>query len=180
MLPQTYDTLRDTYNHFSHQRFYCDNDSSFFVTKIARNTRIERFGCDCTIHRRVLWLRFEIYRKYCDSRSIESVNMANQSAVFRSLRLSRREARVSPLFSLFLSLSYSLHLHYNHNMDVDTASDNTSIDDKIDDFCENPTRDALTEGLMSLLKPTVDQLDDRIRATRWCHFLLLFDPAPIQ
>lgn len=51
-------------------------------------------------------------------------------------------------------------------MDVDTASDNTSIDDKIDDFCENPTRDALTEGLMSLLKPTVDQLDDRIRATR--------------
>jgi len=52
------------------------------------------------------------------------------------------------------------------NMDVDTASDNTSIDDKIDDFCENPTRDALTEGLMSLLKPTVDQLDDRIRATR--------------
>ncbi|XP_053994393.1 SNAPIN protein homolog [Hylaeus volcanicus] len=53
-------------------------------------------------------------------------------------------------------------------MDVDTASDNTSIDDKIDDFCENPTRDALTEGLMSLLKPTVDQLDERIRATRIC------------
>lgn len=51
-------------------------------------------------------------------------------------------------------------------MDVDTASDNTSIDDKIDDFCENPTRDALTEGLMSLLKPTVDQLDERIRSTR--------------
>lgn len=55
-------------------------------------------------------------------------------------------------------------------MDVDTASDNTSIDDKIDDFCENPTRDALTEGLMSLLKPTVDQLDERIRATRWTRF----------
>ncbi|XP_043286509.1 SNAPIN protein homolog [Venturia canescens] len=51
-------------------------------------------------------------------------------------------------------------------MDVDTASDNTSIDDKTEDFCENPTRDALTEGLMSLLKPTVDQLDERIRATR--------------
>lgn len=55
-------------------------------------------------------------------------------------------------------------------MDVDTASDNTSIDDKIDDFCENPTRDALTEGLMSLLKPTVDQLDERIRATRYVTF----------
>ena len=47
------------------------------------------------------------------------------------------------------------------------ASDNTSIDDKTEDFCENPTRDALTEGLMSLLKPTVDQLDERIRATRY-------------
>lgn len=56
-------------------------------------------------------------------------------------------------------------------MDVDTASDNTSIDDKIDDFCENPTRDALTEGLMSLLKPTVDQLDERIRATRYATFI---------
>lgn len=53
---------------------------------------------------------------------------------------------------------------------MDTASDNTSIDDKIDDFCENPTRDALTEGLMSLLKPTVDQLDERIRATRYAKF----------
>lgn len=58
-------------------------------------------------------------------------------------------------------------------MDVDTASDNTSIDDKIDDFCENPTRDALTEGLMSLLKPTVDQLDERIRATRYVTFFFL-------
>ncbi|XP_043483969.1 SNAPIN protein homolog isoform X2 [Leptopilina heterotoma] len=51
-------------------------------------------------------------------------------------------------------------------MDLDTASDNTSLDDKTEDFCDNPTRDALTEGLMSLLKPTVDQLDERIRATR--------------
>lgn len=51
-------------------------------------------------------------------------------------------------------------------MELDSASDNTSIDDKTDDFCVNPTRDALAEGIMSLLKPTVDQLDDRIRATR--------------
>ncbi|XP_015187077.1 PREDICTED: SNAPIN protein homolog [Polistes dominula] len=57
-------------------------------------------------------------------------------------------------------------------MDIDTTSDNTSIDDKIEDFCENPTRDALTEGLMSLLKPTVDQLDERIRATRICQIEL--------
>ena len=51
-------------------------------------------------------------------------------------------------------------------MENDTASDNTSLEDKTEDYCENPTRDALTEGIMSLLKPTVDQLDERIRATR--------------
>ncbi|KAJ8683971.1 hypothetical protein QAD02_019763 [Eretmocerus hayati] len=51
-------------------------------------------------------------------------------------------------------------------MEPDTASDNTSLDDKTEDYCENPTRDALTEGIMSLLKPTVDQLDERVRATR--------------
>ncbi|XP_014214775.1 SNARE-associated protein Snapin [Copidosoma floridanum] len=51
-------------------------------------------------------------------------------------------------------------------MDIDTASDNTSLDDKTEDYGDNPTRDALTEGIMSLLKPTVDQLDERMRATR--------------
>lgn len=51
-------------------------------------------------------------------------------------------------------------------MDPDTASTTTSIDDKTEDFCENPTRDILAEGLMCLLKPTIDQLDERVRATR--------------
>jgi hypothetical protein len=51
-------------------------------------------------------------------------------------------------------------------MDADTASTTTSIDDKTEDFCENPTRDILAEGLMCLLKPTIDQLDERVRATR--------------
>lgn len=51
-------------------------------------------------------------------------------------------------------------------MDADTGSTNTSIDDKTDDFCENPTRDSIAEGLMSLLKPTIDQLDERVRTTR--------------
>ncbi|XP_065333191.1 SNAPIN protein homolog [Cloeon dipterum] len=51
-------------------------------------------------------------------------------------------------------------------MDGDTESTNTSIEDKTEDFCDNPTRDALTEGLMCLLKPTIDQLDERVRATR--------------
>ncbi|XP_049834224.1 SNAPIN protein homolog [Schistocerca gregaria] len=51
-------------------------------------------------------------------------------------------------------------------MELDTESTTTSIDDKTEDFCENPTRDTLAEGLMCLLKPTIDQLDERVRATR--------------
>lgn len=51
-------------------------------------------------------------------------------------------------------------------MDGETISTNTSVDDKTEDFCENPTRDTLAEGLMCLLKPTIDQLDERVRATR--------------
>jgi hypothetical protein len=51
-------------------------------------------------------------------------------------------------------------------MDLDTESTTTSVDDKTEDFCENPTRDTLAEGLMCLLKPTIDQLDERVRATR--------------
>lgn len=51
-------------------------------------------------------------------------------------------------------------------MDPETGSTNTSLEDKTDDFCENPTRDSLAEGLMSVLKPTIDQLDERVRTTR--------------
>lgn len=54
-------------------------------------------------------------------------------------------------------------------MEVDTGSSNasvTSLDDKTEDFCDNPTRDALTEGLMLLIKPTIDQLDDKVRKIR--------------
>ncbi|XP_019877730.1 SNAPIN protein homolog [Aethina tumida] len=51
-------------------------------------------------------------------------------------------------------------------MDVDSESTATSIDENTENFCENPTRDTLAEGLMGLIKPTVDQLDERVRATR--------------
>ncbi|KAF6199523.1 hypothetical protein GE061_007549 [Apolygus lucorum] len=51
-------------------------------------------------------------------------------------------------------------------MDPETISTNTSLEDKTDDFCNNPTRDSLAEGLMSIVKPAIDQLDDRIKATR--------------
>lgn len=52
-------------------------------------------------------------------------------------------------------------------MDVDSESTGTSIDENTENFCDNPTRDTLAEGLMGLIKPTVDQLDERVRATRY-------------
>ncbi|CAA9995363.1 unnamed protein product [Nesidiocoris tenuis] len=51
-------------------------------------------------------------------------------------------------------------------MDPETISTNTSLEDKTDDFGNNPTRDSLAEGLMSIVKPAIDQLDERIRITR--------------
>ncbi|KAK4884957.1 hypothetical protein RN001_001228 [Aquatica leii] len=51
-------------------------------------------------------------------------------------------------------------------MDEDSQSTATSVDENTENFCDNPTRDTLAEGLMGLIKPTVDQLDERVRATR--------------
>lgn len=54
-------------------------------------------------------------------------------------------------------------------MDGDSESTATSVDENTENFCENPTRDTLAEGLMGLIKPAVDQLDERIRVTRCVH-----------
>ncbi|KAL1457561.1 hypothetical protein WDU94_007774 [Cyamophila willieti] len=51
-------------------------------------------------------------------------------------------------------------------MDEDTVSTNTSADDKTEDFCDNPTQDTIAEGLLGLIKPTVDLLDEKFKATR--------------
>jgi len=54
-------------------------------------------------------------------------------------------------------------------MEGETASSNasvTSLEDKTEDFCDNPTCDALTEGLMLLIKPAIDQLDDKVKKIR--------------
>ncbi|KAK9884017.1 hypothetical protein WA026_004952 [Henosepilachna vigintioctopunctata] len=51
-------------------------------------------------------------------------------------------------------------------MDVDSESSATSFDENTENFCDNPTRDILAEGLMGLIKPTVDQLDERVKITR--------------
>lgn len=58
-------------------------------------------------------------------------------------------------------------------MDGDTESTATSVDENTENFCDNPTRDTLAEGLMGLIKPTVDQLDERVRATRFAFYTLL-------
>ena len=52
-------------------------------------------------------------------------------------------------------------------MDQDSESTATSLDENTENFCDNPTRDTLAEGLMGLFKPAVDQLDERVRATRY-------------
>lgn len=57
-------------------------------------------------------------------------------------------------------------------MDVDSES-TTSVDENTENFCENPTRDTLAEGLMGLIKPTVDQLDERVKATRLIIFTIV-------
>lgn len=42
----------------------------------------------------------------------------------------------------------------------------TSIDENTENLCDNPTRDTLAEGIVSLFQPVIDQLDDRVRSTR--------------
>jgi hypothetical protein len=54
----------------------------------------------------------------------------------------------------------------------DSNSTATSIEDKTDDFADNPTRDTLSEGLMCMIKPTIDTLDERVRDTREAQALL--------
>lgn len=71
---------------------------------------------------------------------------------------------VTVIFQLFLADKISTR---GKKMDVDSESTATSIDENTENFCENPTRDTLAEGLMGLIKPTVDQLDERVKATRF-------------
>lgn len=53
-------------------------------------------------------------------------------------------------------------------MDIkDSDSTVTSLDDEnTEHFCTNPTRDILAEGILSIFKPAVEKLDERVQATR--------------
>lgn len=48
----------------------------------------------------------------------------------------------------------------------DSNSTATSLEDHSEDLEDNPTRDTLTEGLMCLLKPSLDSLDSQVERTR--------------
>ena len=45
-----------------------------------------------------------------------------------------------------------------------TITENT--DENTENFCDNPTRDALAEGFVRLFKPLIDNLDEQVRKTK--------------
>lgn len=51
-------------------------------------------------------------------------------------------------------------------MEKDSDSTLTSLDENTENLCDNPTRDNLAEGIVSLFQPIIDKLDDRVRSTR--------------
>lgn len=50
--------------------------------------------------------------------------------------------------------------------DTNSSASVNSLEDKTEDFCENPTRDSLTEGLMYIIKSGTDQLDEKVAKLR--------------
>jgi len=48
---------------------------------------------------------------------------------------------------------------------ADSNSSATSLDDKTEEFEANPIRDTIAEGLMCMIKPTIDTLDKNVSAT---------------
>lgn len=49
---------------------------------------------------------------------------------------------------------------------ADSESTVTSLDENTENFCDNPTRDTLADGIICLFISTVDQLQERVKATR--------------
>lgn len=79
---------------------------------------------------------------------------------------SNRVVEDTPAFIFGIWSQYGQLIDSQFAMD-DTASTTTSVEDNTGNLLDNPTRDTLAEGLLGLLKPTVDQLDERVRATRY-------------
>lgn len=49
---------------------------------------------------------------------------------------------------------------------MDDSENTTSIDDHSEAYSEASTRDCLVEGIIGLLLPTVEQIDERVKSTR--------------
>lgn len=45
---------------------------------------------------------------------------------------------------------------------------------------DTKTRDALTEGLIDLLKPSVEEIDDRVRTVRYSHCSLIHSECNLK
>lgn len=58
-------------------------------------------------------------------------------------------------------------------MDPEPDSESTATDDgNTENFCDNPTRDILADGIISMFRPCVDQLQERVKATRIAQYEL--------
>lgn len=56
---------------------------------------------------------------------------------------------------------------------MDPDSESTATDDgNTENFCDNPTRDILADGIISMFRPCVDQLQERVKATRIAQYEL--------
>lgn len=49
---------------------------------------------------------------------------------------------------------------------MDDSENTTSIDDRSEAYSEASARDCLVEGIIGLLLPTVEQIDERVKSTR--------------
>lgn len=53
----------------------------------------------------------------------------------------------------------------DQNSAMDSDSTVTSLEENTENFCTNPTRDILAEGITNLFKPTIERLDERVAST---------------
>lgn len=57
----------------------------------------------------------------------------------------------------------------NRNNDRDRCTEKNRMAAESEKPLDTKTRDALTEGLIDLLKPSVEEIDDRVRTVRYSY-----------
>ena len=65
---------------------------------------------------------------------------------------------------------------------ADSNSTATSLEDRTEDLdtCDNPTRDTLAEGLLCLIRPTIDSLDKQVSSTLVAQVLPIYTSWPFH